>query len=76
MPAVEWFVNLLAAYSVVGLVFGLAFVTLGISRLDPVAQGSGLGFRVIVLPGVVALWPFLLLRWVTENTNNDSTLAS
>jgi len=63
MPAAEWFVNLLVAYAAMGLVFGLVFVSLGIGRLDSVAKGSRLGFRVIVLPGVIALWPFLLIRW-------------
>ena len=64
MTVVEWFVNALVAYAGVGLIFGLAFVSLGIGRVDPVARGSGLGFRVIVLPGAVALWPVLLKRWL------------
>jgi hypothetical protein len=64
MTAVQWFVNALVAYAALGLVFGLAFVALGVSRVDPVARGSGLGFRVIVLPGAVALWPVLLKRWL------------
>ena len=64
MTVVEWFVNALVAYAALGLVFGLAFVALGVSRVDPVARGSGLGFRVIVLPGAVALWPVLLKQWI------------
>jgi len=64
MPtAAEWLVTLLLSYFAVGMLFAVVFITLGISRMDPVARGSGLGFRVIVLPGVIALWPFLLMRW-------------
>lgn len=48
-----------------GLVFGLAFVTLGIGRVDPAARGAGLGFRLLVLPGVALLWPLLAWRWAT-----------
>ena len=33
------------------LVFAVAFVTMGIQRVDPVAEHAPLGFRLIVLPG-------------------------
>jgi hypothetical protein len=56
--------TLLAIYASAGFVFGIAFVTTGIARLDPAAKGSSWGFRVIILPGVAALWPWLLTRWV------------
>ncbi|MGE0638904.1 MAG: hypothetical protein AB7G12_03385 [Thermoanaerobaculia bacterium] len=36
----------------------------GIERIDPAARGASRGFRLIVLPGAVALWPLLLRRWV------------
>jgi len=49
-------VILLETYSVVGLLFAIAFVTIGIGQVDPVAKGSGLGFRLIILPGVAALY--------------------
>ncbi len=61
----EWFVNLLTAYAVVGLLFGAAFVTVGVDRVDPVAKGSAVGFRLLILPGVAALWPVPLKRWLS-----------
>ena len=64
MPVAEWLVNLLGAYAAFGLLFAAVFVTWGIGRIDPAAKGSGIGFRLIVLPGVVALWPLLLKRWI------------
>jgi len=27
------------------------------------AQGSGVGFRLLILPGVAAFWPMFLRRW-------------
>jgi len=62
--AVEWFVNLLIAYMAIGFMFGILFVSAGVHHIDAVAKGAGLGFRLIILPGVTALWPALLLRWV------------
>ena len=53
----------LAAYAAVGFLFALAFVSVGIRRMDPVAEHAPLGFRVVILPGVAALWPLLLVRW-------------
>ena len=63
--AAEGFVLLLTAYAAVGLAFALVFVTRGIQKVDHVAKDTGIGFRLIVLPGVVALWPLLLKRWVS-----------
>ena len=54
-------VLLVATYVVVGLAF--AFVSIGIRRVDHVADGSGIGFRALILPGTVALWPLLAVRW-------------
>jgi hypothetical protein len=59
----ECLVAVLAVYGLAGAVFAAAFVLFGIHRVDPVAEHSPIGFRIIVMPGVAALWPFLLARW-------------
>ena len=64
IAAAEWFVRLLTLYAALGVAFGIPFVLAGVQRIDPVAKGAGAGFRLIILPGVVALWPALLLRWL------------
>jgi hypothetical protein len=68
MAAAVWFVNILAGYAAVGLLFAAAFLTVGVSRVDPVSKGSGIGFRLIILPGVAALWPVMLKRWIQEKS--------
>lgn len=60
----EAFVTMLTAYAAVGLGFAVLFVTVGVHRLDHQAEGAGAGFRLIILPGVAALWPLLLARWL------------
>jgi hypothetical protein len=52
----------LAVYASSGLVFAVPFVWLGVQRLDSEAQGSGIGFRLLILPGVAAFWPIFLYR--------------
>ena len=64
MGLAELFVDALSAYGVTGAVFAAAFVTRGIQRVDPAAEHAPLGFRIIVLPGVAALWPVMLTRWL------------
>jgi len=60
---VEFVVWSLEVYAIHGLVFALLFLPRGLERLDPAVRGSGWGFRLIVLPAVVAFWPLLLHRW-------------
>lgn len=53
-----------AIYAWLGLLFALAFVSIGVTRVDMQARGAGWGFRLLILPGVVALWPLFLRRWL------------
>jgi membrane protein implicated in regulation of membrane protease activity len=64
MTIAEWFVNLAIIYAMIGLVFAIAFIIIGIGRIDPAAKGSPLTFRLLILPGVAVLWPVLLKRWL------------
>ena len=49
-------------YLVIGALSGLLLLLFGLDRIDSEAKGSGVGFRAIIFPGVVALWPLLLGR--------------
>jgi hypothetical protein len=64
MATVEWTLFVLTAYLAVGLAFGLAFLWRGVAAVDPAADGMPLLVRGLILPGAVALWPWLLLRWL------------
>ncbi len=61
---VKAFVCALSGYAALGIVFALPFVFVGVQRLDSEAQGSGVGFRLLILPGVAVLWPMFLQRWL------------
>jgi hypothetical protein len=62
--AAELLVGTLTGYASVGFLFAIAFLARGVARIDGQAAGASLGFRLIILPGVTALWPFLLGRWI------------
>ena len=59
------FLMLLGAYLACGLVFAVPFALIGVRRIDPHAANGSWGFRLLIIPGVMALWPILLRRWVT-----------
>jgi hypothetical protein len=56
----------LGAYLVCGLSFALPFAFLGAGRIDPHASHGSWGFRLLIIPGAMALWPILLRRWATH----------
>ena len=64
-----------------GLVVALALELRGLARIDPAVTGSSWGFRIAIFPGLVALWPLLLRRWLAgankppeeRNAHRDAT---
>ncbi len=52
------------AYAAAGIAFALAFVARGVRLVDAAAADGTVGFRVLILPGVAALWPLLAWRWL------------
>ncbi len=57
-------VNTFYLYALLGVVFALAFLTVGVKRIDSQAKGSSAAFRLLIFPGSVAFWPLLLRRWI------------
>jgi hypothetical protein len=49
-------------YLAIGLAFALWFLWSGVDRVDASARRGTPGFRLLILPGSVALWPLLLRR--------------
>lgn len=55
---------IVVAYIVVGLLFGIFFAVSGVARLDPVAKGAPITFRILTIPAATALWPLLLIKLI------------
>ncbi|HEY0678173.1 MAG TPA: hypothetical protein VGD17_07795 [Chitinophagaceae bacterium] len=54
---------LAAVYLAAGLLFAMLFVTKGVDVIDEGSHGTGWGFRLIIVPGTILLWPVLLIKW-------------
>ena len=52
------------AYVLAGVGFALLFLPRAVARIDPRVAGSPRTLRLLILPGVVALWPLFAWRWI------------
>ena len=53
------------SYLLGGLVFAIPFAMIGVKRIDPHAEHGSWGFRLLIIPGTILLWPLLARRWMT-----------
>jgi hypothetical protein len=51
-----------AAYAACGVVVAALFLARWCKMFDPSAIGGTWGFRVLIVPGIVALWPVILAK--------------
>lgn len=55
-------VNAAAIYAGCGLIVTVLFLALWCKRFDPSATDGSWGFRVLIVPGLIALWPVILVK--------------
>jgi hypothetical protein len=55
---------LIGVYLLCGLVFAVPFALVGVGKIDPGAAHGTWGFRLLIIPGTMLLWPMLALRWL------------
>ncbi|WP_350290550.1 hypothetical protein [uncultured Croceitalea sp.] len=65
------FLIALGLYFGLGLIFGLYFVFIGATKLDSFLKDSKKMVRLLLFPGVIATWPFLLRKLL--NTEQDDS---
>ena len=59
-------VALFEGYVLAGVGFALLFLPRGIARVDHRIAGSPKTLRLLLLPGIAALWPLFAWRWFAE----------
>ena len=58
------FLIVLGLYLALGALFAIPFLLKGAAAIDEDAVEGSWGFKVLVFPGAVALWPLLGKRWL------------
>jgi hypothetical protein len=61
-PAVACLLTALCLYAAIGAVTAVAFALFGVTRVQPAPVSPGA--RVLLLPGALAMWPYVLIRWL------------
>ncbi len=69
LTAIQIFIIILEIYFSIGLLFGLYFLFLGAEKIDPLMADTKKKVRVLLFPGVVCTWPFLISKLFTSKTN-------
>ncbi len=72
----ELLIKLGRLYLIAGIIFSIIFVLFGVGKLDKSAHWelsfwgiiNGIGFRILILPGLCAFWVLFALRWVRGKT--------
>lgn len=60
----------LVLYVGLGLGFAVGFVAFGLGMVYPTKRGASWGFRVLIFPAVVAVWPWLWWKWAGRVMGN------
>lgn len=50
-------------YLVIGIVFYFPFMKRGVHLIDKGVKGTPKFFKVLIFPGIIALWPLLYKKW-------------
>lgn len=63
---------IVAAYLAAGFVFAVPFIWKGVAKVDEGAHGATRGFRIIIIPGTIVFWPFLLKKWINASKTKEA----
>lgn len=66
---IHLFLAAIGIYFGIGFLFGLFFIFKGASKIDPLMTDTKKKVRFLLFPGVVATWPFLLLKLFKSKTS-------
>jgi len=73
---------ILGSYVVLGTLIALVVLLDGFTRIDPSVRDAPRGFKALIFPGMVALWPLMAARWIRgsgrppEENNNHRRAAA
>lgn len=65
---IDIFLGFLAFYVAFGLLFGLYFLFIGATKIDPLLADSKKGVRILLFPGVIATWPLFIKKVFTSKS--------
>jgi hypothetical protein len=64
LSIINFILFLAGFYLLLGVVFSVYFLVKVVPTIDEAAEGTSLGFKLIILPGCTVFWPILLNRYL------------
>jgi hypothetical protein len=71
MMIVSILLIVVAVYLAAGFVFAIPFILKGVRKIDEGAHEATWGFRIIIIPGTIVFWPFLLNKWIGSSKTKE-----
>ncbi len=68
ITTINIFLTLLGVYFAIGFLFGLYFLFIGAKKIDLLMADTKKQVRFLLLPGVIATWPFLIAKLFKSKT--------
>lgn len=62
LTTIHIFLSILGLYFGVGFLFGIYFFIKGASKIDSLILDSKWYVKLLLFPGAIATWPFLILK--------------
>lgn len=59
----EILLSLIGIYAATGATVAVLLHVRGLHRIDPGVEHTSVFFRVLITPGLIALWPWMLAKW-------------
>ncbi len=73
MVVAEIIILIAQIYCVIGFFVAIVFITIGLGRVELAARKAYL-FRLQILPGLILLWPIVIVRWVALERSGEKAL--
>lgn len=64
-------------YLLLGVLFAIPFFLMkGLTKVDEGVHGGTIGFKIIIIPGVIVFWPLLLKKWMKKLNRRETEARS
>jgi len=72
---IELFLYLLSLYLIFGVAFGVYFIIYGASKIDPILAETRKRVRILLIPGIIAVWPVFFYHLFRNKPTRIATLG-
>ena len=70
MVIIQIFLIFLTVYFTVGVIFALFYITMGAPKIDNAIKTSKWTVKLLLFPGTVMSWPFLMYNYFLKRADN------